>query len=455
MIRKERTCQEIFAYRKTRLSDPNICRDFFDGAVYRKICSRFGRETALENDVFIIVSTDGFSPFKNRSYDVWSIAAINLNLPPHQRYMPQNVFPLAFVPSPNQPKDIQSFLLPLVRELKKATNGIMMTFPDGSQRLVRVHLVGFTGDQPAVSKVSGLIGHNGKSPCRDSTIQGYYRNHYYFPSKVYEASSRAKILFNSKQLSIRNESTTRYSIRIIEGMSGTERRELQTELGIRESSVLFELSAIVPYFYFPHDVMHTFYKVQNEILRIMLEPYNDEFSIGLHLLKTLDEELFSWMWGISGQLGPAPKPLSKYRDWKAAENKLFSIAYSLVLFDGHLSRRYLDGLQMFSELVDICTRSEITPHDVIRVRDLAARFYEHFEKSYYRYRLERVDFCKSVFHVLLHLADCMERFGPLIGISQYWVEGYIGWVGQRNNSRVKPAQAMIKNALFGESLKLY
>ena len=187
----------------------------------------------------------------------------------------------------------------------------------------------------------------------------------------------------------------------------------------------------------------------------MLEPYNDEFSIGRHMLNTLDEELVSWKWGISGQLGPASKPLSKYRDWKVAEHKLFSIAYSLVLFDGHLSRRYLDGLQMLFELVDICTKSEITPHDVTRVRDLAARIYDHFEKIYYCYRLERVDFCKSVFHVLLHIADCMERFGPLISVSQYWVEGHIGLVGQHNNSRVKPAQAMIKNALFGESLKLY
>ena len=121
MIREEKTCQEIFAYRKTRLSDPNVCRDFFDGAVYRKICSRFGRETAVENDVFIIAYTDGFSPFKNRSYDVWSIAAINLNLPPHQIYMPQNVFPMAFVPGPNQRKDIQSFLLPLVREYRMSS----------------------------------------------------------------------------------------------------------------------------------------------------------------------------------------------------------------------------------------------------------------------------------------------------------------------------------------------
>ena len=118
-----------------------------------------------------------------------------------------------------------------------------------------------------------------------------------------------------------------------------------------------------------------FYNTQNEILRLMLGSYGYEFSIGRQLLMNLDEELLSWKWGISGQLGPATRQLSKYQDWEAAEHNVLSIAYSFVLFDGYLPRRYMDGLEMFSELLYIFTRVEVTWDDIGKVRDVTNRFY--------------------------------------------------------------------------------
>ena len=238
------------------MSYTSFSRDFFDWTIYQDIRSKYGGERAIENDIFLIASTDAFSPFKNRNYDVWSIAAINFNLPPHQRYIPQNVLPLAFVPGPRQPKDIQSFLIPLVREMMRAKDGIMMTLPDGSSRLVRVHLIGFTGDQPAVCKVSGLIGHNGKKPCRDCKIQGYFSGHYYFPSKIALNSSQTQAIFNPRKLSIRDENCNRNLIQLIHGIKGSEKRLLQTDVGTREDFVLFKIPGIVPYSSFPHDVTH-------------------------------------------------------------------------------------------------------------------------------------------------------------------------------------------------------
>ena len=456
MIRKRKTCDELYAYQKSGFSDTSFSRDFFDGNIYQNIRSKYGGERAIENDIFLIASTDGFSPFKNRNYDVWSIAAINFNLRQYQRYIPQNFLPLAFVPGPRQPKYIQSFLIPLVREMRRAKDhGIMMTFPDGSSRLVRIHLIGFTGDQPAVCKVSGLIGHNAKTPCIDCKIQGYFSRHCYFPSKIALKSSQTQPIFNPRKLPIRDENSNRNLIQFIHGIKDSEKRLLQTDVGIREDFVLFKIPGIVPYSSFPHDVTHTFYNIQNELLRIMLGVFEDYFSLDRQLLSSLEEELVSWKWGITGQLGPAPKRISKNRDWKAAEHNSFSISYCLVIFDDHFSRVYMDGITMFSELVDICTRPQVSSNEICRVRETAVKFFDNFERCYYRYRQDRFGFCKSVFHVLLHLADCMERFGPLIGVSQYWLEGYIGWVGQRNNSRIRPGQSMIKNALFGDALKLF
>ena len=74
--------------------------------------------------------------------------------------------------------------------------------------------------------------------------------------------------------------------------------------------------------------MHTFYNIQNEILRIIFTPYGDAISLSKNQLLTLDAEISQWKWGISGQLGPKPKPFSKFKEWKAAEHKIYSLSYS-------------------------------------------------------------------------------------------------------------------------------
>ena len=91
----------------------------------------------------------------------------------------------------------------------------------------------------------------------------------------------------------------------------------------------------------------------------MLGSYQDDFSIHKSQVEALDSELKSWKSGIASQLGPQPMPLSKYKDWKAADHKTSSIFYSLVLFDGIIPNLYLNGLRFFADLVDICTPGEV------------------------------------------------------------------------------------------------
>ena len=108
-----------------------------------------------------------------------------------------------------------------------------MTFPDGGERSVRIHLVGFTGDQPAVSKTAGLVGPNGKSPCRDCRIQGFYSNHYYFSSRIKVSHSTMRGMFNHRRLPMRSPSGNPDIIKSIKQTSGTALRELQKDSGIK------------------------------------------------------------------------------------------------------------------------------------------------------------------------------------------------------------------------------
>lgn len=57
-------------------------------------------------------------------------------------------------------------------------------------------------------------------------------------------------------------------------------------------------------------------------------------------------------------------------------------------------------------------------------------------------------------HLLLHLADSLTECGPLIGASQHWVAGYIGWIVDRSNARTQTATAMLNSILFFETYKV-
>ena len=70
-------------------------------------------------DVALLGSMDGFQLFRQKRDDCWVILLINANLPPEIRVKRENLIIAAIFPDPKTPKDFNSFLRPLVNELKQ------------------------------------------------------------------------------------------------------------------------------------------------------------------------------------------------------------------------------------------------------------------------------------------------------------------------------------------------
>src|SRR5579859_1436490 len=89
------------------------------------------------------------------------------------RYKSENFLPLGLCPGPSQPKDLDSFLIPFLDELKLLHHGVLAydSYTQTSFNL-KVHLVLITGDTPGVSKLFHLSGHVAKHPCRACKIEG-------------------------------------------------------------------------------------------------------------------------------------------------------------------------------------------------------------------------------------------------------------------------------------------
>ena len=113
---KDRTRSKQLMYWANYLNDPEKLGDIYDGELYKEIVN----EGLLPDsrDIVFSISLDGYQIFRQQRDDCWVILVINHNLPPEVRVKKENLLIVAVIPGPKQPKDFNSFLQPLVDELK-------------------------------------------------------------------------------------------------------------------------------------------------------------------------------------------------------------------------------------------------------------------------------------------------------------------------------------------------
>ncbi|EUC55299.1 transposase family Tnp2 protein, partial [Rhizoctonia solani AG-3 Rhs1AP] len=77
-----------------------------------------------EHEVALGVTLDGACPFKRRTNTCWPIVVINYNLPSEERVRTENMICVGVIPGPQCPADINSFLQPLIDELRELARGV-------------------------------------------------------------------------------------------------------------------------------------------------------------------------------------------------------------------------------------------------------------------------------------------------------------------------------------------
>lgn len=103
-------------YANSNENEENSISDIFDGNLYKDLIN--DGYFIDERDIALIGSTDGYQIFRQKTDDCWVVMFINANLPPDERVKKKNLLISTVIPGPNQPKDLNSFLRPIVDELK-------------------------------------------------------------------------------------------------------------------------------------------------------------------------------------------------------------------------------------------------------------------------------------------------------------------------------------------------
>ena len=85
--------------------------------------------------------------------------------------MQENVILIGDIPGPSEPKCLNSFLSPLVHQLHRFWNGIMLENVHGTKIAVRAALLGVACDVPAACKTCGFVSHNALHGCSKCLVE--------------------------------------------------------------------------------------------------------------------------------------------------------------------------------------------------------------------------------------------------------------------------------------------
>lgn len=165
-------------------NDDNSKRDIWDGKLIRTL-----REKGMldrETDLAFTFSTDGVQLFrKGKSHTIFPMMLVCLNLSPEIRFLQDNIILLGIMPGPDKPKDIDSYLRPMINEFKSLEQGVPgvldASSPTRSKFTLRAYIVAVTADMPARDDLMGLMGYSATHYCNYCNIQGVFKNHVYCP----------------------------------------------------------------------------------------------------------------------------------------------------------------------------------------------------------------------------------------------------------------------------------
>lgn len=155
---------------------PGVWTDFWDGTAIRNLRGPAGHNTLYMDTstahphtlrLVYALTGDSFNPFQSKpgkgSVSTTGLYLVCLNLPPHLRYLPENVYFVGAVPGKPSLQQMNHFLSLIVDDfLPFWQNGVFFsrTAKHDSGRWVNAAIIPLIADLPAARQMAGFGGHN-------------------------------------------------------------------------------------------------------------------------------------------------------------------------------------------------------------------------------------------------------------------------------------------------------
>jgi hypothetical protein len=187
-----------------------------------------------------------------------------LNLPPEERFKRENILIVGFVPGPNNPKNLDSFMYPLVEEFVALERGVE-AWNGYRQKAFTLHayIAVVTGDMPGRSKLQGFKGSRALRYCPYCYAMAVHSGNstycpFHMPHDIpSDSAATGRTDYDILDLPSRGDTDTRRGAADIVA-SGSD--ELAKKYGINNLALLARLPSIDLVRSFPPDSMHLFWE---------------------------------------------------------------------------------------------------------------------------------------------------------------------------------------------------
>lgn len=456
--------------------------DFFSGSGFQDYAEALQCWTIPEDaeqqmgsrtvNVFLFMSTDGAPCFQSSVRSFWPVLLYVGNIPPDKRYQKRFVLPVMCIPG--NPQNLESFLEPLFDELEDLSSGRECTLWNGQTANVSVHLIHEMADLPAKKKLCHLKGVNSYCPCPYCEIRGQFvasKKTIYYPDHVLTMKrsrsgaprSSKRVLWLPEHLPIRKEKKILETFDALDVLrdKGDKKglHELMSRTGIvGEPEAVKRFASIRPYMSMPIDLMHLLFEnVAPQLVGIWLGDVDTEREHSYLSSRSAAEKVDATLESAGSGLIDSfrrPRGLKHRRMWKADEWRTFVVTTSLVALHDALPKEILDGWQVFVTICELSMLPVLQENDIENLSAACLAFFRHYSNVYYQGRPQRVHLMKYTIHLILHIPHSTTFCGPLVCLSQFPVERYIGVVKGATKAKHKFSESVTEKWIFEQAVRM-
>ena len=438
-----------------------VYEDFYHGRDYIDAVTR-GDISA--SDTVIVLSIDGAQLYSDKASDCWMFIWTVFNLSPNLRYKKKAVLPGGFIPGPNKPKSVDSYIFPSLHHLAALQlEGLRIW--DAQNDCVFVDHPFFalgTADGPGMTYLNGLVGHHGAYGCRlYCPTKGRHKpgGGHYFPAHLKPDHYNIPGC-DHNDIDVRNiprVSSIEYKENLahLQGATNeTNFKERRRETGISKPSIFSGLPPRrmldIPGC-FPADLMHLISLNLTDLLiklwrgTMDCEPSDDRAAWDWAVLKgdtwkTHGKSVADATPYLPGSFdrpprNPAEKISSGYKAW---EYLMYIFVLGPALLHGILPDRYWRNYCKLVKGIRLIHQCRIIREQLREAHALLVQFVEEYELLYYQRRGDRIHFCRQSLHALLHIVPEIVRVGPGVYYTQWTMERTIGNLGEEIKQPSKP-----------------
>ncbi|KIK25482.1 hypothetical protein PISMIDRAFT_9518 [Pisolithus microcarpus 441] len=382
-----------------------------------------------QQDIILMVSLDGAQLYDSKELDCWMYIWIVVNLPPDKHYRKLHIRPGGFIPGPNKPKHLDSFL-----------------FPDG----------------PGLVYWNGMVGHSGKNGCRMYcgvlSRRKTQKKHYYLAllrprDRCAAGSDHNDIDVFDLPLGGSTEYANNLNT-IVSVCNKTQWDKKKTDTGLTKPPLLLALQPTrclgIP-LCMTTDIMHLAGNISDLLISLWQGTIDHAAA----------DDLERWPWAVladeevwrahgdaveqAGHYLPtsydrkprniADKINTHYKTW---EFQIYIFALAPILLYSVLPTSYWANYCKLVRGFQIMCQSKLTMAQLVDAHTLLCSWEREFELIYYQLLEDHIHFVRPCVHQVVHLVLEAVHKGPPICTAQWTMERTIGNLGEQIRQPSKP-----------------